>query len=181
MSPRPSSRESIIDAAEAVVVEAGAAHLTLDAVAAKAGISKGGLMYHFPSKDALLKAMVSRLMDRFEQIRQQTRDKLGSQPHALLQAHVMTASSNPKLSRVAAAILAAAVNEPKLLSPIREHYIQRFAQYAAEGLPFEKAALVTLATSGLWWFEQLQISPFDKKQRESIIKTLLNLIESKSS
>ena len=49
----------------------GAAHLTLDAVACKAGVSKGGLIHNFPTKDALLEAMVVRLLaawkDRYEQ------------------------------------------------------------------------------------------------------------------
>jgi len=39
VSPRASSYDAIIDAAEAVVIEAGASHMTLDAVAAKAGVS----------------------------------------------------------------------------------------------------------------------------------------------
>ncbi|WP_269770428.1 TetR/AcrR family transcriptional regulator [Rhodobacter sp. CZR27] len=32
--------------------------MSLDAVAATAGVSKGGLLYHFPSKHALLRALV---------------------------------------------------------------------------------------------------------------------------
>ena len=42
----------------------GAVHLTLDAVAERAGVSKGGLLYHFPSKESLLQAMVDRNMRR---------------------------------------------------------------------------------------------------------------------
>ena len=64
---RPSSRETILDAAEAVVLADGAAHLTLDAVAERAGVSKGGLLYHFPSKEILLQAMVDRNMRRLGQ------------------------------------------------------------------------------------------------------------------
>jgi AcrR family transcriptional regulator len=36
-------------------------HLTLDEVAKTAGVSKGGLLYHYPSKEALLTAIVERL------------------------------------------------------------------------------------------------------------------------
>ena len=59
---RPSSRDGMLAAAEAVVVESGATRLTLDAVAKKAGVSKGGVLYHFPTKDALLEAMIERLV-----------------------------------------------------------------------------------------------------------------------
>ena len=47
--PRPSARARLLDAAVAVVRRDGAQALTLDAVAAEAGVSKGGLLYHFRS------------------------------------------------------------------------------------------------------------------------------------
>ena len=40
--------------------------LTLDAVAAEAGVSKGGLLYHFASKRELLDAVVRRWLDEFQ-------------------------------------------------------------------------------------------------------------------
>src|SRR5205809_615370 len=49
----------LLDAAEAVVVRQGIANLTLDAVAAEAGMSKGGLLHHFPTKDRLVEALVA--------------------------------------------------------------------------------------------------------------------------
>lgn len=56
------SRERILDAyAEALAVD-GERHATLEAVAARAGVSKGGLLYHFPSKDQLAEALCDRLV-----------------------------------------------------------------------------------------------------------------------
>ena len=40
--PSDNTRERIIEAAEQVVIEAGTRHLTLEAVASKAGVSRGG-------------------------------------------------------------------------------------------------------------------------------------------
>jgi AcrR family transcriptional regulator len=60
------ARDRLIDAAEAVIVRDGVANLTLDAVAREAGVSKGGLLYHFPSKSALTMAIVERLATRCE-------------------------------------------------------------------------------------------------------------------
>ncbi|RYE93109.1 MAG: TetR/AcrR family transcriptional regulator, partial [Myxococcales bacterium] len=64
--PDPRTRERLLDAAEAVVIEQGVARLTLDAVAAAARTSKGGLLYHFASKDALVVGLVGRLTARIE-------------------------------------------------------------------------------------------------------------------
>lgn len=60
----PSTRDRILDALERLLLESGPLHATLDAAAAEAGVSKGGLLYHFPTKDALFAAMVRRLGDR---------------------------------------------------------------------------------------------------------------------
>jgi AcrR family transcriptional regulator len=56
------SRERILDAYSDVLAVDGERHATLDAVAAKAGVSKGGLLYHFPSKDQLAEALCERLV-----------------------------------------------------------------------------------------------------------------------
>lgn len=58
------TRAKLIAAAAAVIRRDGAQALTLDAVAAHAGVSKGGLLYHFPSKDALVEGMLDRLRTR---------------------------------------------------------------------------------------------------------------------
>ncbi|GGN88430.1 TetR family transcriptional regulator [Nocardia rhizosphaerihabitans] len=60
----PGTRDRILDALETLLLERGAAQMTLDNVAAAAGVSKGGLLYHFKSKDALLVGLVHRLGER---------------------------------------------------------------------------------------------------------------------
>ena len=56
-----SSRDRILDAYEDLLAVEGERFATLDAVAARAGVSKGGLLYHFPSKDRLAEALYDRL------------------------------------------------------------------------------------------------------------------------
>ena len=51
----------MLDAFERILVEDGARAATLDAAARAAGVSKGGLLYHFASKDALESALIERL------------------------------------------------------------------------------------------------------------------------
>ncbi|WP_324650147.1 helix-turn-helix domain-containing protein [Georgenia sp. H159] len=56
-----SARDTILDAFENLLVEDGERAATLDAVAARATVSKGGLLYHFKSKDALVEGLLDRL------------------------------------------------------------------------------------------------------------------------
>lgn len=60
--PRPPhAKERVLDAFEALLLTDGERAATLDAVARVAGVSKGGLLYHFSSKDELAAAMIGRL------------------------------------------------------------------------------------------------------------------------
>ncbi|WP_116951105.1 TetR/AcrR family transcriptional regulator [Jiangella endophytica] len=64
--PRPSSRDRILDALERILVETGLHAVTLEHVASVAGVSKGGLLYHFPTKEALITGLARRLADAVE-------------------------------------------------------------------------------------------------------------------
>lgn len=60
--PRPPlARERVLDAYESILIADGERAATLDAVAAAAGVSKGGLLYHFGSKDELAAGLAARL------------------------------------------------------------------------------------------------------------------------
>lgn len=65
---RPSSRDRILDAFEATLIDHGAAEATLEAIADAAGVSKGGLLYHFASKDELFAAFGERLLARIDEV-----------------------------------------------------------------------------------------------------------------
>lgn len=56
-----SARDRILDAYADLLAVEGERYATLEAVAAKAEVSKGGLLYHFPSKDRLAGALCERL------------------------------------------------------------------------------------------------------------------------
>ncbi|MBC3194586.1 TetR/AcrR family transcriptional regulator [Pseudonocardia sp. C8] len=59
-----SARDRVLDAYETVLIEHGPGAATLDAVAARAEVSKGGLLYHFGSKEALVAGLLDRLRER---------------------------------------------------------------------------------------------------------------------
>ncbi|WP_305091662.1 TetR/AcrR family transcriptional regulator [Prescottella sp. R16] len=61
------TRDRILDALETLLLDVGVTQVTLEAVAGVAGVSKGGLLYHFPSKESLLASMVRRLGERSDQ------------------------------------------------------------------------------------------------------------------
>lgn len=57
------TRDRLLDAFEGLLIAHGPRAATLDAVAAAAEVSKGGLLYHFPSKAALVQGQRDRLAE----------------------------------------------------------------------------------------------------------------------
>src|SRR5437764_4553603 len=68
------TRTRLLDAAGRVVVDQGVDALTLDAVAHGAGVSKGGLLHHFASKEALLGALIEHAFATYEIVIEQALD-----------------------------------------------------------------------------------------------------------
>lgn len=61
------SREHILDTYVNLLIHTGERAATLDAVATAAKVSKGGLLYHFSSKKALLEALAERTVTLAEE------------------------------------------------------------------------------------------------------------------
>ena len=74
MQVNPSSREKILDVAEALFARRGYAGVGLREVATDAGLGKSSLFHHFPSKAELYLAVLRRV---FERIGEQLRPALG--------------------------------------------------------------------------------------------------------
>lgn len=63
MGHGPTTLQRLIDAYEEILISEGERSATLDAIAVRAGVSKGGLTYHFKSKDELAQALFARLRE----------------------------------------------------------------------------------------------------------------------
>ncbi|WP_045234099.1 TetR/AcrR family transcriptional regulator, partial [Deinococcus pimensis] len=55
------TRSKLLHAAARLIRDQGGARLTLDGVAEGARVSKGGLLHHYPTKDALVRGLVQEL------------------------------------------------------------------------------------------------------------------------
>ncbi|WP_202907123.1 TetR/AcrR family transcriptional regulator [Acidovorax sp. SD340] len=60
-------RSQLLGVVRELLVREGLHAVTLDAVAQRAGVTKGGLQHHYRSKQALLDALSDQLFEEFEQ------------------------------------------------------------------------------------------------------------------
>jgi AcrR family transcriptional regulator len=173
------ARERILEAAERVVSDVGAARLTLDGVAHAAGVSKGGLLYHFPSKEALLGALAQRYVDTMEHCIDAAKSTMGESVAGRdLKACILGVLGNdPRSKAMGATLLVAAANDLTLLEVIRQRMADYNDEIAASDADFARASIVTLAVDGLKLRESLRISSFTDEQRELVVNELLKIAE----
>jgi AcrR family transcriptional regulator len=173
------ARDRILEAAERVVTEVGAARLTLDLVAQAASVSKGGLLYHFPSKESLLGALAQRYVDNMQHCIEAAKQDLqaGDQGRDLKACILGMLGDDPRSKAMGAALLAAAASDLALLEVIRERIARYTQELIGEDIDFARAAVVSLAVDGLKMRESLRISPFSDSQRAAIVQELLKIAD----
>ncbi|BBZ64986.1 TetR family transcriptional regulator [Mycolicibacterium insubricum] len=81
------TRKSLL-AAAARVLRAKSTSATLDDIAREAGVSKGGLMYHFATKDELFLALSQALIDEFHACVDAETDPEDTAPGAYTRAYI---------------------------------------------------------------------------------------------
>jgi AcrR family transcriptional regulator len=166
---RPSRRAQLLDAAVAVVRRDGASALTLDAVAAEAGVSKGGVLYHFASKRALIDGLLERWLDDFE-AKLDDGDLLASYVRAC-----DLSKAGPDYNAAEFGVLAAMIDEPAALEATRVREAEWMERILAGAPDRADAWLVRLAADGLWYSDLLGIAPPQGEDRRRLIARLLAL------
>lgn len=172
------TRSQLIDAAEAVVAEEGVRNLTLDAVAARSGISKGGLLYHFRSKEDLAAAMIERSIAWFDDALSEAGaddpDPRGRFTRAYVRASLgMTPLTGAGFDNLCAAITTALLSFPERLGPVREQGVRTQSDIEKDEFDPVLATIIRLAVDGLWLSENFNLMRFDKDMKAKVAARLL--------
>jgi len=146
------TRQRLLDAAGELACDEGASSLSLDAVAARAGVSKGGLLYHFPTKNALLRALVAEHVARIRaELESRAPGALSGTAQALPAARcylevLYNEVCNPPAG--ASGIFAAMLEDPAFMQPVLAFRSELRALFARCPDP-RRAAIVFLACEGM--------------------------------
>ncbi|MDZ7749489.1 MAG: TetR/AcrR family transcriptional regulator [Halofilum sp. (in: g-proteobacteria)] len=168
--------QRILEAAGRVVIERGAAGLTLEAVAATAGLSKGGLLYHYATKEALLTAMVERLVAVTEQriaAHRAEDDAPGSWTRGYVRAcAVDDVPAHDPAGRLGVALLAAGAINPGLTAGLRARQSTWRARLRDDGIDPLAAQLARLAADGLWLNDIFGLPVLARSERAAVLERL---------
>ena len=165
--------DALLDAAEAVLHEDGVRALRLDVVARRAGVSKGGLQYRYPTKSALVAALLSRGLDRLEASVEAAHDEEAGCPlKAYVDAMIGTRDQNAPHDL---ALVTALYEDPALIAALRVRHRAMIDRLRAGGTDPDLAAVGIMATNGLWLLEAMGLDPMTDPQRAAFIKALIKL------
>lgn len=179
----PDARTRVLDAAEALVTARGVAGLTLEAAARGAGVSKGGLLYHFASKEALLEALLARMSEfigaEFQACVAAQPEGPGRVARAMIEWGFGSGehACDERHERAAAVFLAAFHHDPVLLDPIRAVIAKMREAVAADGLTPGHGAAIMAAGDGLFMARIFRLYEPTEAERAEMRAALIRLLE----
>lgn len=172
------SDDQILDAAQHVVGRDGAGQLTVDAVASQAGISKASVLYFYKSKQALIEAIVQRVVRLDREENESAIRSIGALDGAVVRGRILAAADwIPEASRsVALDLCAATAQNPKLRRPAQEFQNSIIARIQKTCAHPRGAMLAHLALEGLKLLELLDFHLWPKEERNRLLHDIEWLI-----
>ncbi len=169
-------RQQLLEVAADLCVEKGAVGLTLDAVAAAAGVSKGGLLHHFPSKAELLFGLLDDLIARMDAAIDAAM-RADPEPHGrFTRAYVAVTFGTDAQAEEARwkAMTMPLLTEPALRARWRE-WVALQAELNVGTDSSLDCVLARFALDGLWLASVLESHPMDPEQALAMKQRLFDL------
>jgi AcrR family transcriptional regulator len=170
------SRNTALKAALTILSRDGLNALTFDALARESGISKGGLLHQFETKDGILLALLEfqrRYLEEFAASYLNSCDVSVKEPFLLAQIAVMRETANQPES-ANRAVLAALVQAPELLETIRDGHAADLEEVRKASPDGDIAVLRWAAAVGIAFTGLIGLSPVSAEERERLFERLLD-------
>ncbi len=172
-------RRLILDTAKQITLSDGFNSLTLDAVAKKAEISKGGLLYHFPSKESLIKGLAQFIFDEFAtnfyRYAESDPKKTGKWSRALIAATKADIKNNAELN---VGIIAASFLDPEVSTNISNDYNSILKKLEDDGINIVTTTIIRLALDGLYYSQTFDVASLEEARINKVINRLIEMTES---
>lgn len=154
------TQRRILEAAARAIATKGVG-VSLDTIARGAGVSKGGLMHHFPSRDELLTALMGDLLAQFNEAVTAALDPADDAPGRLTRAYVRAVFAdleNGERAREQITVMGMIGSDPGVTALVQDDDAEWRERILADGLDPLRAEVITKAADGatgsLLWSRQ---------------------------
>lgn len=175
------TKAELLEAARELLLEEGIARLSMDRVAERAGVSKGAIMYHFPTKRALEAAMIENYAEHLEREFHRHEAMFEGPPEETLVPGFIAwfrsfDADNKGWASVGVQLLSQQAHEPELLKPVRAWYDRLYARILR--LPKRRRTrmlLVIMALEGFFFTHKFGLDLIDAERKEEVYALMADL------
>ncbi|TSD58604.1 TetR/AcrR family transcriptional regulator [Aeromicrobium piscarium] len=175
---RVSKREHILDTGLAIIEREGLTALTFEALAAESGVTKGGLLYHFPSREALIEAIHRHVAEQWSAaVRAAAGDREVERLDDRERVEAYLRSTTEATRAELLLMLEAADN--RSLHRVWQEVLDRWAPSTDEGTDDAgvRRLIVQLAADGLWLHAAIGGEPLSEELRARVDHELAALLD----
>lgn len=175
MGRLPLAPERILAAARQIVERDGAGALTFDELVKESGITRGGITYHYPTKEDLLRSLLEADSRRWDDAEAALTPGDCDPETARLLGFIRTLTAQDESHRrFLCGMLSAATLDPSLMDPCRAELRERLGrkQWTERDL---RQHLVHLAAEGLMWQELFQMYSMPAAARVRLVALMEEL------
>lgn len=170
------SKDRIVEAGLALA--ASGAPVTLESAAREAGLTKPGLMYHFPTKQALMLGLVDHVIDHWQRRLQQ---EIGQPPEAVTTAERIRAYLNCVLSDELDRTDVVMCTDVRYSELMTARWVERMQPWLGISENLDAVAQGNLLTArlvadGVWYSTAFCTFPLDTAATESVRATAMALL-----
>ena len=173
------TRAHILAAAAELAKEKGAAHISIEAIAHRAGLSKGGLLYHFPKKDALIRALVElHLAEIDASLAKVEASTTHRRSNAVARAFVeLNREKACQRHHKPDGILLALAENPHLLDPMRDHQTRIAKRIRNTARDRDLSLIALLAVEGVRALDLFDANPLSVEECAAVLNRLVALLD----
>jgi len=179
---RASNRTRILDAVLKLIERDGVTGVTFDAVAAETGLTRGGLLYHFPSREELILATHRHLAEQWEAGMREIAGGAAEATQAAQRHAAYIRTSAEAATRVELLLMLESLNDPELDALWRD-ILDRWAPPAPERDDAASLShfIARLAADGLWVHEAMSGQALPARLKQRIVRELIGMVEAQAA
>jgi AcrR family transcriptional regulator len=177
----PSAKGKILEAATRVILRDGPRGLSIDAVLQESGVSKGGFFHHFPTKEALLSALLAQLASIARATANERLPETADRRGRSLRGQIaLVVSGSPKerenMRALVLALLTAVMDSASVAQRASATNEEALSLAKQEGVGVGVALVIQMALDGFALGEALgtlRVTPKRRSEFQAVLSSLL--------